>query len=56
MLPKLFSRKPTPVNCHDAHQAKVNEAIERMGKSYLCHPANQIKPNWRLPCGANKAA
>lgn len=53
----LFNRKrPAPLNCPDTHQAKVNEAIERMGERYLCHPANRVKPIWRTPCGTNRAA
>lgn len=53
---RFFERPRSPINCPDVHQAKVNEAIERMGERYLCHPANRIKPNWRLPCGAKTAA
>jgi len=28
---------------------KVNQAIERMGKHYLCHPCNHVKRKTPMP-------
>lgn len=46
---------PDPINDTDHHQARVNDARERLGERFLCHPANRIKPLWRGPCANTQA-
>ncbi len=45
----IWRYHPDPPNDPGTYIGRVNEARERLGSRYLCHPANHVKPIWRGP-------